>query len=209
MFPLAFGLVPVDRRAKVLDFIKSRGMACSVYGAQFLMDSLFDNGAGDEAIALMLAPGDRSWRHMVEDTGTTLTLEAWDQKYKPNQDWNHAWGAAPANLIPRKVLGVEPIEPGFSKAIIWPRCAGKSSKITFARGKVPSAKGPIGVDWKASLEQFRLSVELPAGMTAEIRLPLDWGKRVVVDGKRVAGEEARGLVAVDVSAGKHEIVVGK
>ena len=20
---------------------------------------------------------------------------------KPNQDWNHAWGAAPANLLPR------------------------------------------------------------------------------------------------------------
>jgi len=209
MFPLAFGLVPVDRGAKVLEFIKGRGMACSVYGAQFLMDSLFDHGAGDQAIALMLAPGDRSWRHMVEDTGTTLTLESWDQKYKPNQDWNHAWGAAPANLIPRKVLGVEPIEPGFSRALIWPRCAGKSSKITFARGKVPSAKGPVDVDWKASPEQFCLSVELPAGMTAEIRLPLDWGKRVVVDGKRVAGEEASGLIAVDLSAGKHEIVVGK
>src|SRR5207253_8512957 len=94
MFPLAFGLVPADRRETVARFIKSRGMACSVYGAQFLMDAVFDNGGADQAITLMIAPGDRSWRHMVEDVGTTMTLEAWDQKYKPNQDWNHAWGAA-------------------------------------------------------------------------------------------------------------------
>ena len=43
---------------------------------------------------------------MVE-SGTTITWEAWDQKYKPNQDWNHAWGAAPANLLPRFVLGAQ------------------------------------------------------------------------------------------------------
>lgn len=32
MFMLAFGLVPVEHIGSVLDFVKSRGMACSVYG---------------------------------------------------------------------------------------------------------------------------------------------------------------------------------
>ena len=41
MMPLAFGIVPEDRKQSVLDFIKSRGMACSVYGAQYLMDALY------------------------------------------------------------------------------------------------------------------------------------------------------------------------
>jgi hypothetical protein len=209
MFPLAFGLVPAERRAKVVEYVKSRGMACSVYGAQFLMDSLFDNGSGNDAIALVLAPGDRSWRHMVEDTGTTITLEAWDQHYKPNQDWNHAWGAAPANLIPRKVLGVEPAGPGFSEAIIWPRCAGKSSTITWARGKVPTAKGPIGVDWKASAEEFRLTIELPAGTTAQIRLPLDWGTHVTLDAKLTGVENKYGVFALNASPGTHLIIVGR
>lgn len=35
------------------------------------------------------------------DQGSTITMEAWSLKAKPNQDWNHAWGAAPANLLPR------------------------------------------------------------------------------------------------------------
>ena len=36
----------------------------------------------------------------------TLTTEAWDGIYKPNLDWNHAWGAAAGNLIVRRLLGV-------------------------------------------------------------------------------------------------------
>jgi hypothetical protein len=209
MFPLAFGLVPVERRAKVIEFMKSRGMACSVYGAQFLMDGLFNNGAGDSAIALMLAPGDRSWRHMVEETGTTITLEAWDQKYKPNQDWNHAWGAAPANLIPRHVLGVEPAEPGFSKAMIWPRCASRLSFIKWARGKVPTAKGPISVDWAASADKFRLSVELPAGTMALIHLPDDWTKNITLDGKPIAGEDKNVIMAIKAGQAAHVITAGR
>ena len=95
--------MPPERHERVTAFVRSRGMACSVYGAQFLMDALFDSGAEDRAIALMTAPGDRSWRHMVEDVGTTITLEAWDNKYKPNEDWNHAWGRAGQRPAPQAV----------------------------------------------------------------------------------------------------------
>lgn len=41
MLPLAFGIVPEKHQQSVVDFIKSRGMACSVYGAQYLMDGLY------------------------------------------------------------------------------------------------------------------------------------------------------------------------
>jgi neutral trehalase len=34
LFPLAFGLVPPDDRERVTAWIRSRGMACSVYAAQ-------------------------------------------------------------------------------------------------------------------------------------------------------------------------------
>ncbi len=34
------------------------------------------------------------------DTGATITWEAWDQKYKPNQDWNHAWGTRSGESSP-------------------------------------------------------------------------------------------------------------
>lgn len=94
LFPLAFGLVPAERRARVAQWLGARGMKCSVYAAQYLLEGLFENDEATQAIALMTATGDRSWRHMVE-SGTTITWEAWDQRYKSNQDWTHAWARRP------------------------------------------------------------------------------------------------------------------
>jgi hypothetical protein len=65
------------------------------------------------------------------------------------------------------------------------------------------------VDWKASAEGCRLSVELPVGTTAEIHLPQDWGKRVTLDEKMIAGEDKGGVIAIDVGPGAHLIVVGR
>ena len=48
-------------------------------------------------------------------------MEAWNNEEKPNQDWNHAWGAAPANLIPRRLCGIRPLEPGFAKFTVDPQ----------------------------------------------------------------------------------------
>ncbi|MCX6953717.1 MAG: family 78 glycoside hydrolase catalytic domain [Verrucomicrobia bacterium] len=178
LFPLAFDLVPEKERARVTAFVVSRGMACSVYAAQYLIDSLFENGAADTAFALITAPGDRSWKHMV-DSGTTITWEAWDQRYKPNQDWNHAWGAAPANLFPRHILGVRPAAPGWTRATVRPQ----PGALTEAAGKSPTPRGPILVEWK-NAATFRLSLTLPAGVKARVDLPASAASRgVFLDGK--------------------------
>ena len=117
MFPLAFGLVPQEYVRSVADFVKSRGMVCSVYGSQYLLEALYEAGEDDFALQLMTdRSSDRSWPHMIYDVGTTITLEAWDNKYKPNQDWNHAWGAAPANIIPRYLMGVQPTRAGLRES---------------------------------------------------------------------------------------------
>ena len=180
-FPLAFGLVPEDKQAGVVDWLATKGMDCSVYAAQYFMDALFQNGGEHKALALMLADGDRSWKHMV-NSGTTITWEAWEMKYKPNQDWNHAWGAAPANLLPRHVLGVQPVRPGWKRVLVRP-CPGD---LKFARGKVPSKHGPIHVDWNCE-SGFKLSVDLPEGVTANLDLPeLEGAESVSVNGSAVS-----------------------
>jgi hypothetical protein len=165
LFPLAFGLVPAEHRPAVVDWLAGRGMACSVYAAQYLLEGLFEHGADRRALELITAPTDRSWKHML-DSGTTITWEAWDLKYKPNQDWNHAWGAAPANLLPRYVLGARPLAPGWSRALVRPRPAA----LTRAEGKIPTPRGPVVVRWEKA-DRFRLQLDLPPGMTAQVQLP--------------------------------------
>ena len=165
LFPLAFGLVPPEHRARVAQWLAGRGMACSVYAAQYLLEGLFENGRAVDALALITAPGDRSWRHMVE-SGATITWEAWDQQYKPNLDWNHAWGAAPANLLPRYVLGVQPLAAGWTRARIRPH----PGTLKTAEGKVPTPPGPVLVRWENG-DTFKLSLSLPPGLAAQVQVP--------------------------------------
>jgi hypothetical protein len=180
LFPLAFGLVPADKRPQIAQWLAGRHMTVSVYAAQYLLEGLFENGEDAAALALMTAPGDRSWRHMVE-SGATITWEAWDQNYKPNQDWNHAWGAAPANLLPRFVLGAQPLTPGWSRALVQPH----PGTLTWIKGRMPTPRGELSVNWRRD-KNFTLTLTLPAGMTAKVELPaLEGSSGVWVDGAPV------------------------
>jgi hypothetical protein len=165
LFPLAFDLVPPEHRAYLAQWLGDRGMVCSVYAAQYLLEGLFENDQAAKAIALITAPTDRSWRHMVE-SGTTITWEAWDQRYKPSQDWNHAWGAAPANLLPRYVLGAQPLTPGWCRATIRPN----PGSLQSAEGRIPTPLGPVQIHWD-NVNRFKLELSLPVGMSARVELP--------------------------------------
>ncbi|MEN8791898.1 MAG: alpha-L-rhamnosidase C-terminal domain-containing protein, partial [Lentimonas sp.] len=184
-------------------WLSTRGMACSVYAAQYLLEGLFENGADSTAIELMIADNDRSWKHMVE-SGTTISWEAWDMKYKPNQDWNHAWGAAPANILPNYVLGARALHPGWKTARIRPHTGG----LSYAKGKVPTPEGPIMISWE-NVDTFVLSLTLPNGMNAQVELPHRDGASGVtlngevvaaklVDGKWILGSPIAGKVQFEV-----------
>ena len=182
MFSLAFGLAPENRIDGVLKFIRSRGMACSVYGAEFLLDAIYNAGDAEYGLQLLTSTGERSWYNMIR-VGSTITLEAWDNKYKPNQDWNHAWGAAPANLIPRKLMGIEPLGPGFSKIRIKPQ----PGTLRSAEIKHPTIRGDISVGFVNDPgRSFRLEVNIPANTPTTVYLPFYSKKQIVrINGQKI------------------------
>lgn len=164
MFALLFGLVPEAYEESVIEFIRSRSMACSVYGAQFLLDALYEYGNAEYALSLMNSTSRRSWYNMIR-CGSTITMEAWDPVFKSNLDWNHAWGAAPSNIIIRHLVGVEPLKPGFSRVRIEPQPAG----LEYFKALVPTPKGGILCEYHKD-SSFKLS--LPDGVEAEVKLPV-------------------------------------
>ena len=179
MFPLAFGIVPEKQKTKIIHHIQSRGMACSVYGAQFLLDALYEAEEQDYALQLLTSTGERGWYNMLR-TGSTVTLEAWDAKFKPNLDWNHAWGATPANIIPRQLMGIQPLEPGWKRMRIKPQ----PGKLAFASIQVPTILGAVKTKFEQGEGNFRMNVEIPSGTEAEIWLPLTGKKqKVAVNGQ--------------------------
>jgi hypothetical protein len=205
MMPAAFGLIPSQRKGTVASFLQGKAMDCSVYGAQYFMEALFELGLDRHALDLATADGDRSWWHMVNDVGTTITLEAWDNKYKPNQDWNHAWGAAPANLLPRKLMGIEPTSPGFATLRVKPRPGG----LSWASIKLPTIRGAVHASFKETADLFVLDIETPANTRADIHLPLlshNQPPKAVVDGNPQSAAIADGFAVIsNVGSGKHHI----
>jgi hypothetical protein len=210
LFPLAFGLVPADRVAGVVRHVESRGMACSVYGAQYLLEALYAAGRAESALSLMTSDSKRSWLNMLR-VGATMTTEAWDELYKPNLTWNHAWGSAPANIVARKIAGIEPAAPGFSRISIRPQLAG------LERGdlEMPTPRGGVRVAWSATDKGLSLEVAIPANTRAEVALPLARNDGVVTESGRPVTEvpdvrlvgREDGRFVVEVGGGHYRFLV--
>ena len=204
MFALAFGLVPEKHVKTVMDFIRSRGMACSVYGSQHLLDAVYEAEDAAYGLKLLTDKGDRGWYHAIYDVGTTITLEAWDNKYKPNQDWNHAWGAAPANIIPMKLMGIEPLKPGFESIRIKPQI----DTLQWAKIKYPSIKGDILLNIENKLgKSFSLQATLPANTkNNEVWLPFNQNSyKLTVNGKEVEAKRiGKSLIVEGLGSGSYD-----
>lgn len=206
MFALSFGLVEPAYEKDVAAFIRSRGMACSVYGSQFLMDAVYDGGDETYGLQLLRSTDERSWYNMVR-AGSTIAMEAWDNKYKPNQDWNHAWGAVPANIIPRKLMGIEPLSPAWATFRIKPQIA----DLPWARLQAPTIKGPVKVFYEQDGDTFSMKVEIPANTTAQVVLPARFTKKsfvVKMDGQVLQPVKQEGLYVIPAAgSGAHDIVI--
>ena len=206
LFAVAAGLISDPLLPPILKYVRSRGMACSVSASQMLFEALYLAGDDSYALSLLTSVGERSWAHMIYDIGTTIALEAWDNRIKPNQDWNHAWGAAPANVIPFGLMGITPLEPGFAKVSIDP----KPGDLPWAEVTIPTIRGPISVRFtNHPARRFVLECDLPANTAARIGVPALHTEDDVltVDGKPVFAERKNGHLYVDgIGSGKHTVV---
>lgn len=184
-FVLEFGQVPESRLSNVTDYLRSRGMACSVYVAAVYLDGLYRASYGVDADTLIAAKlGQRTWGNMVRKQGGG-TMEAWDSELKPNLTYSHPWSASPVYLLPEGVLGIRPLEPGYRTFLVMPQLG----DMNEVEAKVPVRSGTIGVRCKrvnsgmVSLNDpigfvdptpsgcLQLAIDVPSGCVAEVVLP--------------------------------------
>ena len=105
----------------------------------FALQTLYKFGRDDLAILSQK----RDWGNLL-DSGLTTCIET----FKSGRDWTrsvaHAWSASPAIFFMSEVLGVKPIEAGYTKFVVDP----KPSGLDFAKGSIPTPYGRIYVEWK-------------------------------------------------------------
>lgn len=169
MFPLAFNMVPEKDIRSVAAYIKTRGMACSVYGAQYLLEALYNAGEADCALEMMTKNDKRSWMNML-NVGSTMTTEAWDEFYKPNLTWNHAWGSAPANIIPRRLMGIQPLDAGWKTFLVNPQ----PNELNTIQIKVPTIRGEIECNLESNENEWNMQLIVPGNSEAFVLLPFEF-----------------------------------
>jgi hypothetical protein len=177
-----------------------------VYGAQYLLEGLFLAGDTDTALGLIMTNNTRSWMNMI-NLGSTLTDEAWSTTDKGNEDWNHAWGSAPGNLIPRFVLGLRPLAAGYGQILIQPHLG---ATLAFAQGTIPTIRGPVSILASNVPGQFQLLLNIPGNVTAIVMLPAT-NTTAILDGAVISGTLSTDalsnswLTVANIGSGQHAL----
>jgi alpha-L-rhamnosidase len=79
----------------------------------------------------------------------------------------HAWSAHPVLEFQQRILGVTPVEPGFSRVALKPHRCG----LSYARGSVCTPHGLIEVAWRTEDGSFYLEAFVPAEIRVDVTLP--------------------------------------
>ncbi len=203
IFPVSHGAAREEYLEPLAEHIFGRGMQCNVYGAQFVLESLYAAERPDLALERMNAVEGNSWGHMMYRLGATIATEAWDPSLKGNMAYSHGgWGSAPANNIARGLFGIQPLEPAFNTFQVRPQPGG----LAWAQYKKPTIKGPISVEFTEQGDGFEMTVTVPVNTRAQVHVPRmgEEHAEVTVNGETREGRvEGNFVVIDDVGSGTH------
>ncbi|MCD7930392.1 MAG: hypothetical protein LUH15_02970, partial [Tannerellaceae bacterium] len=77
-------------------------------------------------------------------------------------------GSRSGKYHPRKLMGVEPLQPGFEKVRIKPQLA----TLAWVKATIPTIKGEIQMEVENQNSKYCMQVTIPANMEADVYLPL-------------------------------------
>lgn len=197
VYALLYGLAENEDNDHIIRYIKSQNRHSEMSFAYYVVYSMFDKETqwsldyirkywGDQ---MKLASFNGGWQegwNVEEWTGDIGSV-------------SHAWCSGPTALLPQKVLGAEPVSPGWKEFRIAPH----PGDLKWAKGVVPSPAGDIKVSWTRDDRQFELKTEVPEGTKASISVP---GKDIKVNGKPVA--EYPGIEILRSDSGRVELKAG-
>jgi hypothetical protein len=176
MLALHNGLVPPDRLASTRSWLLERlvvpvkGVPGAVkywrgnegYSLSWVFDELYamDTAVADKLVLDII-------RHRCGKISRTVTPETLVGATRPF----HNYGAFAALPLSTRVLGVRCEAPVWEKRIsIEPRLG----DLEWAKGTVVTEHGPVATDWKVEAKTGALTfaLEIPAGISAEVSIPL-------------------------------------
>jgi len=105
VFPLFFGITPLEHRDRAADFIVQKKLSCGVYVAYFLLKALAFHGRYEDVYRILTLQEEHSWYNMVRE-GATTCYEAWGKDQKWNTSLCHPFASAPISVLMEDILGL-------------------------------------------------------------------------------------------------------
>jgi alpha-L-rhamnosidase len=216
VLPLAFGLVPPERRAAVARnlaedvLVKHNGhTTCGFMGVQWILTVLSETGHHDAAYRIMTRTARPSWGYMVSKGATTM-WERWDHDTADaamTGESQYFLGADIVGWLFRSLGGInsDPDRPGFQRLILRPRPA---AGLGWVKSSFRSLHGPIASEWKIALGRFDWKVSVPPNCTALAFVPAGDPKAVTESGQPAAGSEGVRFVRAEDGAAVYELASG-
>jgi alpha-L-rhamnosidase len=177
---IAFGLLDGDVRQaagrRLAGLVEQGGyrIATGFAGTPFVCDALASTGHLDAAYRLLLQRECPSWLYPIT-MGATTIWERWDSmlpdgSINPGEmtSFNHYALGAVADWMHRTIGGITPLTPGYDRVLVAPEPGGG---ITWARAAIETRHGRIAANWAIDDTQITLTLDVPDGVTASVRLP--------------------------------------
>ena len=220
ILPLAFGLVPEDRRAAVArrlvdDIVGNRGSHAyvGVLGARYVLPVLSATGHHDVAYALATQTTEPSWGYWTDVAGFTALGEHWP---KDTRSRNHHFLGAIVQWLYEDLAGIRPLEPGFRRIEFKPGTG--ATGLSGVSASYDSVRGPIAVRWQRTATSLELDVTLPPNATGRVHVPASSAQAVteVGTGRATAADKAESVrlvgiegshVVYDVGSGRYQFRV--
>jgi alpha-L-rhamnosidase len=107
-------------------------------------------------------------RHVLEDYRRMLArnVTTWQEGGDPGRSDCHAWSSWPGVDFLTTVLGIQPRRPGFEEILIRPQPI-----YDFARGRMPTARGMVAVNWRREGTKVFLRADAPENVPVTVELP--------------------------------------
>ncbi|MGW8314680.1 MAG: family 78 glycoside hydrolase catalytic domain [Bacteroidales bacterium] len=213
LLPVAFGIVPEERRETLLShieqIIRNNGdhLSCGVVGVQWLMRTLSRNGMEDLAYRLATRTTYPGWGYMIQNGATTI----WEL-------WNGNTAAADMNSQNHVMLlgdlliwyyedlaGIRshPDSRAFKKILMAPTFPDGLDHVDAAYASV---HGRINSCWTMRRDSLIWDIGIPANTTAEVYLPVPGQASVSESGLPV--RKSAGITSVRQSGEKLVLELG-
>jgi alpha-L-rhamnosidase len=204
---VAFGLSPdAATTQRVVDGIvadvraKGTRLNTGVLGTKWLLPVLTQHGYADVAYELAVQTGYPSWGYMINNGATSM----WEHWSSEARSYGHYFLGTVDDWFYQHVAGIQASpETGYRDLTIAPAV---TAHLDWARASTRTPYGTVASEWRRTGGRLRLTVTVPVGATATVRLPTPDPGAVTEQGRPLA--RAEGVTGVSVVDDAVEVRVG-